>query len=151
MRRFAGFGPAKFEQLEARIHLNTVTWPYSRQTVQWTTSGVLQSHLPVRALSVQVGERAADKIVFSMTELTMRVSGGGPTRFDFKQTRNPAVHCTRPVRLRFGVDQVHRWLNAYLLWSPGPIRAFDGKLVSRALRALSIPATGSVPASINPI
>ena len=83
-------------------------------------------------------------------QITMRVSGGGPTTFDFKQTCNPAVHCTRLVRLRFGLDPFHRWLNAYLLWSLGPIRAFDGKLGSRALRALSIPATGSVPASINP-
>ena len=88
----------------------------------------------VRVLYVQVGE----------------VSGGGPTTFDFKQTCNPAVHRTRLVRPRFGVDPFHRWPNAYLLWSPGPIRAFDGKLGSRALRALSIPATGSVPASINP-
>jgi len=88
-----------------------------------------------RALYVQVGE----------------VSGSGPTTFDFKQTCNPAVHRIRLVSLRFGVDPFHRWLNAYLLWSPGPIRAFDGKLVSRTLRALSIPATGSVPASINPI
>ena len=80
----------------------------------------------------------------------MRVSGGGPTTFDCKQTCNPAVHSTRLVRLRFGVDPIHRWRNVYLLWSPGPIRAFDGKLGSRALRALSIPATGSVPASSNP-
>ncbi len=50
--------------------LNSLTWPYSRHTVQWTASGVLQSHFPVRALYVQVGERAADKIVFSMAELT---------------------------------------------------------------------------------
>ena len=49
--------------------LNSLTWTYSRQTVQWTASGVLQSLFPVRALYVQVGQRAADKIVFSMTEL----------------------------------------------------------------------------------
>ncbi len=26
----SGLRPVKFEQLEARVHLNTVTWPYSR-------------------------------------------------------------------------------------------------------------------------
>ena len=30
-----------------------------------------------RAFYVQVGERVADKIVFSMTELTSKLSGGG--------------------------------------------------------------------------
>ena len=57
-------------ELFARVHLNTVTWTHSRQTVQWTASGVLQSYFPVRALYGQVGERAADKIVFSVAELT---------------------------------------------------------------------------------
>ena len=50
--------------------LNSLTWTYSRQTVQWTAGGVLQSLFPVRALYGQVGERVADKIVFSMAELT---------------------------------------------------------------------------------
>ncbi len=51
-------------------------WPYSRQMVQWTASGVLQFHFPVWALYVQVGDRAADKIVFSMAELTLFSAAG---------------------------------------------------------------------------
>ena len=50
--------------------LNSLTWPYSRQTVHVPASGVLQSHFPVRALYGQVGDRAADKIAFSMAKLT---------------------------------------------------------------------------------
>ena len=67
-------------------------------------------------------------------------------RFDISH----GVLYIRLVRLWFGVNSFHRWLNAYLLWSLGPIRVFDGKLGSRALRALSIPATGNVPASSSP-
>ncbi len=62
----------KFYQLEARVHLNTVTWPYSRHT------GLVifaQRQEDEMGLYGQVGERAADKIVFSMAELTMSLSG----------------------------------------------------------------------------
>jgi len=44
--------------------LNSLTWPYSRLIVR------LLDRCPVRALYGQVGERVADKIVFSMAELT---------------------------------------------------------------------------------
>ena len=30
--KLSGLRPVKFEQLEARVHLNTVTWTYSRHT-----------------------------------------------------------------------------------------------------------------------
>ncbi len=39
------------------VGLNSLTWPYSRQTV-------------LRALYGQVGDRVADKIVFSVAKLT---------------------------------------------------------------------------------
>ncbi len=32
LETISGFGPVKFYQLEARVHLNTVTWTYSRHT-----------------------------------------------------------------------------------------------------------------------
>ncbi len=45
---------------DAGVLQSLLQWPYSRQTVQWTASGVLQSHFPVRAFYGQVGEKAAD-------------------------------------------------------------------------------------------
>ena len=38
---------------EARVHLNTVTWLYSRQAGNWSTS-------TIRALYGQVGEKVVD-------------------------------------------------------------------------------------------
>ncbi len=42
--KLSGLRPVKFEQLEARVHLNTLTWPYSRQTVliELTGKGVIR-------------------------------------------------------------------------------------------------------------
>ncbi len=33
--KLSGLRPVKFEQLEARVHLNTVTWTYSRLIGNW--------------------------------------------------------------------------------------------------------------------
>ena len=48
---------------------------YKMFITQTPVSITVADQFPVRALTVQVGDRAADKIVFSMAELTTAITG----------------------------------------------------------------------------